>query len=255
MKDYYGELKSYLKSKGFTGPLKKLEDIKDNSVEVIKMYNQYMKSSIKKSELKEVIRQEILSIVKENNVNEMAKIAGELESAIIAVINANPTLSGLALRKAIKSNEAVLRALGGDALKDNQLNRFIDKYKSAAPANATTLAVEPDTIEEPEEEEEEVSVFRPEPEPEAPEAPSTTDIAAGEKEFGDLPSRFKISQDKFEDYQIRLRNVVKKIKAMPKNSPEREAKLTALKQFIKNPELVRAYDERGVEIDTDGLIG
>lgn len=57
MKNYYSELKSYLEKKGFTGPLKKLEDIKDNSVEVIKMYNQYMRSSFKKSELKEIIRE------------------------------------------------------------------------------------------------------------------------------------------------------------------------------------------------------
>jgi hypothetical protein len=35
---------------------------------------------------------------------------------------------------------------------------------------------------------------------------------------------------------------------------ERTRKMAALKQFIKNPELVKAFKERDVQIDTDGLV-
>ena len=56
----------------------------------------------------------------------MAKIAGDLKSSIESVIAANPELEGLALKKAIKGDAAVINALDGDDLYDNQLNKFID---------------------------------------------------------------------------------------------------------------------------------
>ena len=40
-----------------------------------------------------------------------------------------------------------------------------------------------------------------------------------------------------------------------KKGKERDAKMTALKQFIKKPELVKAFKERDVKIDTGDLIG
>ena len=40
-----------------------------------------------------------------------------------------------------------------------------------------------------------------------------------------------------------------------KNSKERDDKMLALKQFIKKPELIKAFKERDVKIDTDGLVG
>jgi hypothetical protein len=62
-----------------------------------------------------------------------------------------------------------------------------------------------------------------------------------------------ISDEKFEDFKTKLKNVVKKIKDMKKGK-ERDDKMVALKQFIKNPELVKAFKERDVQIDTDGLV-
>ena len=58
-------------------------------------------------------------------LDEMAKIAGDLKSSIEAVIAANPDLQGLALKKAIKGDPAVINALDGEDLYDNQLNKFI----------------------------------------------------------------------------------------------------------------------------------
>ena len=60
-----------------------------------------------------------------DSLEEMAKIAGDLKTSIEAVIAANPDLEGLALKKAIKADQAVINALDGDDLYDNQLNKFI----------------------------------------------------------------------------------------------------------------------------------
>jgi hypothetical protein len=65
----------------------------------------------------------------EDSLNEMAKISGKLESAIKKVINDNPDLEGLALKKKIKADKDVDDALEGDTLYDNQLNKFIALVK------------------------------------------------------------------------------------------------------------------------------
>ena len=61
-----------------------------------------------------------------DTLDEMAQLTGDLKSAIEAVIDANPELKGLELKKKIKANAAVRSALAGDDLYDNQLNRFIE---------------------------------------------------------------------------------------------------------------------------------
>jgi hypothetical protein len=67
--------------------------------------------------------------VDESQVNEMAKIAGDLASAIKSVVNSNSGLEGLALKKAIKADASVKSALAGDELYDNQLNKYIALLK------------------------------------------------------------------------------------------------------------------------------
>lgn len=66
----------------------------------------------------------------EQSIDEMAKISGDLESAIKAVISANPEIEGLPLKKQIKANPDVIKALDGDDLYDNQLNKFIANIKA-----------------------------------------------------------------------------------------------------------------------------
>jgi hypothetical protein len=68
------------------------------------------------------------------------------------------------------------------------------------------------------------------------------------------PSKFKVSNSEFEDFKDKLKTLVKKIKAM-ESGEEKTKKMAALKQFIKKPELVKAFKERDVKIDTDGLVG
>ena len=80
---------------------------------------------MKKTRLLEIIREEIQNILSEEDLNEMAKIKGDLKSSIEKVINDNPDLTGLALKKVIRANDAVKDALEGDTLFDHQLNKFI----------------------------------------------------------------------------------------------------------------------------------
>jgi len=67
--------------------------------------------------------------LEEDQLDEMAKITGKLESAIKSVISKNSDLEGLALKKAIRKDAAVEDALEGDTMYDNQLNKFIALVK------------------------------------------------------------------------------------------------------------------------------
>jgi len=68
------------------------------------------------------------------------------------------------------------------------------------------------------------------------------------------PLKFKVSNSEFEDFKDKLKTLVTKVKDMEKGEA-RDKKMAALKQFIKKPELVKAFKERDVKIDTGGLIG
>jgi hypothetical protein len=75
-----------------------------------------------------------------------------------------------------------------------------------------------------------------------------------EKEKVKTVSKFKIPNDQFEDFKSKLKTLVTKVKGMEKGI-EKDKKMAALKQFIKKPELVKAFKERDVKIDTGDLIG
>ncbi len=75
-----------------------------------------------------------------------------------------------------------------------------------------------------------------------------------EKEKVKTVSKFKIPNDQFEDFKSKLKTLVTKVKSMEKGV-EKDKKMAALKQFIKKPELIKAFKERDVKIDTGGLIG
>jgi hypothetical protein len=63
--------------------------------------------------------------LEEDQLSEMAKIAGDLKSSIEKVISSNADLTNLELKKKIKADSDVVAALGGETLHDNQLNKFI----------------------------------------------------------------------------------------------------------------------------------
>lgn len=77
--------------------------------------------------------------------------------------------------------------------------------------------------------------------------------AAKKEKVKGVHAKKTISDEKFEDFKTKLKNVVSKIKAMEKGD-KRNDKMVALKQFIKNPDLIKAFKERDVKIDTGELI-
>jgi hypothetical protein len=70
-----------------------------------------------------------VGIAEDETLMEMAKIAGDLKSAIEKVINSNKDAEKKDIRKAIKADDKVKAALGDEDLFDNQLNKFIDLVK------------------------------------------------------------------------------------------------------------------------------
>ena len=90
-----------------------------------------------------------------------------------------------------------------------------------------------------------------------------------EKEKVKTVSKFKISQEQYEKLKKTLKTVVDKVKELDKKikdpntkqselkdlKDQKTRKMESLKQFIKNPELVKAFKERDVKIDTGDLIG
>lgn len=81
--------------------------------------------------------------INEGTLDEMAKIAGDLKTAIEKVIASNGDLEGLALKKAIKSDADVQNALAGDDLYDNQLNKFIALSKGEREIGQRGRKVDP----------------------------------------------------------------------------------------------------------------
>ena len=125
--------------------------------------------------------------------------------------------------------------VGAGAVADIQKDPSFSKIKDKASAINTLKAGESVTLEEEDEDRE----------------PTKAELEK-EKVKG-ANAKKTISDEKFEDFKTKLKNVVKKIKDMKKGK-ERDDKMVALKQFIKNPELVKAFKERDVQIDTDGLV-
>ena len=124
---------------------------------------------------------------------------------------------------------------GAGAVADIQKDPLFNKLKDKASAITTLKAGESVTLEEEDEDRE----------------PTKAEL---EKEKVKTVSKFKIDNDQFQDFKTKLSTLVKKIKGMEKGE-ERTKKMAALKQFIKKPELVKAFKERDVKIDTGDLIG
>ncbi len=176
----------------------------------------------------------------ENNLTEMAKIAGDLKTAIEAVIEKNPELTGLDLKKAIKSDSDVKTALGGESLFDNQLNRFIDLVKGERELsqrgrkpnpNTVTKKSEEDKKDEkrgrkpkPEDEDIEIEDTYGQPDPEDTsdddKEPSQADLKKGEKAVkGSATHAGKLTAAQEEKYQTLKTGITKKVDKLSKMTP------------------------------------
>ena len=124
--------------------------------------------------------------------------------------------------------------VGAGAVADMQKDPNYSKIKDKPSAINTLKSGESVTLEEEDEDRE----------------PTKAEL---EKEKVKTVSKFKIPNDQFEDFKSKLKTLVTKVKGMEKGV-EKDKKMAALKQFIKKPELVKAFKERDVQIDTGNLI-
>ena len=74
----------------------------------------------------DILKARGVDLNEEEQLDEMAKIAGDLKTAIEKVIKANADAEKKDVRKAVKADDEVVAALGDEDLFDNQLNKFID---------------------------------------------------------------------------------------------------------------------------------
>jgi len=214
-------------------------------------------------------------LLKENTeLDEMAKIQGDLKSAIEKVITDNPEVIGLPLKKLIRADTSVQNALDGEDLYDNQLNKFIAAQKGEREVGSrgrkpggstdakqdidsevsTGAAAKLSSIIEPEGEEEEDIIDTwntPEEENETEAEPSARDIKKASAGLG--------VQDTDIDQANAFKNIitkkVDKIEALPPNERAKSVDMGALKQFISKPEVVKALTVPTIRSLVSSIIG
>ena len=208
----------------------------------------------------------------ENNLTEMAKIAGDLKTAIEAVIEKNPELTGLDLKKAIKSDSAVKTELGGESLFDNQLNRFIDLVKGERELSQRGRKPNPNTVtkkseedkkrgrkakpeyEDIEDEDTEDTYGKPDPEDTSDDdkEPSQADLKKGEKAVkGSATHAGKLTAAQEEKYQTLKTGITKKVDKLSKMTPSERKKssdLDVLKQIINREEVKNLFKAKGTDL-------
>ena len=89
------------------------------------------------------------SVDETESLDEMAKIAGDLKSSIEKVIQDNPELDRLPLKKAIKADADVIKALGDSSLYDNQLSKFIAAAKGEREIGKRGRKADPNAVRKP----------------------------------------------------------------------------------------------------------
>ena len=188
----------------------------------------------------------------EEEINEMAKIKDELKSAIEKVIADNPDLDRLPLKKAIRSDQAVLDALGpDDEIYDNQLNKFIALSKGdrevgqrGRKASAASVAKQDVAASEPESK---IKIV--------PSSSSPSEEGEIDNEIGaDSPSS-KEDVGSANSFKNIIAKKVAKIENMDAGERASSPDMTALKQFIKKPEVSKTLGAETIRGLVSSIIG
>jgi hypothetical protein len=91
------------------------------------------------------------------------------------------------------------------------------------------------------------------------EMPSDVDVAAGEKEFGDIGAEKLGSEEKakFEKLNTAIRNKVTKLEKMSIKDRVKSPDLVVLKQIIGKPEVKKLFKSKGIDVMdlVSGIIG
>ena len=232
------------------------------------------------SQLKKELESSLgINKVDESQVNEMAKIAGDLASAIKSVVNSNSGLEGLALKKAIKADAAVKSALAGDELYDNQLNKYIALLKGERELGQRGRKADPEIAAKRSEEEKAKEEKRAEKEAKRAEKerakapaqkpsfptykktttmvdmsgePSAKDIAKAEKELGiDVPKvakPSKLSAEEKDKFDIALKGITAKVNRI-KNKEAKPDDVELLKKAYGNEDIKKLFKKAGKDLD------
>ena len=232
------------------------------------------------SQLKKELESSLgMNKVDESQINEMAKIAGDLASAIKSVVNSNSGLEGLALKKAIKADAAVKSALAGDELYDNQLNKYIALLKGERELGQRGRKADPEITARKSEEEKAKEAKRAEKEKARAEKerakapaqkpsfpaykktttmvdmsgePSDKDIEKTEKELGiDIPKvtkPSKLSAEEKDKFDKALKGMNAKIERI-KNKEAKPDDVELLKRAYNNADIKKLFKKAGKDID------
>ena len=232
------------------------------------------------SQLKKELESSLgMNKVDESQINEMAKIAGDLAKSIKNVVDSNPELTGLALKKAIKANTAVKTALAGDELYDNQLNKHIAFLKGEREIGQRGRKADPEITARKSEEEKAKEAKRAEKEKARAEKerakapaqkpsfpaykktttmvdmsgePSDKDIEKTEKELGiDIPKvtkPSKLSAEEKDKFDKALKGMNAKIERI-KNKEAKPDDVELLKRAYNNADIKKLFKKAGKDID------
>jgi hypothetical protein len=232
------------------------------------------------SQLKKELESSLgMNKVDESQINEMAKIAGDLAKSIKNVVDSNPELTGLALKKAIKANTAVKTALAGDELYDNQLNKHIAFLKGERELGQRGRKADPEITARKSEEEKAKEAKRAEKEKARAEKerakapaqkpsfpaykktttmvdmsgePSDKDIEKTEKELGiDIPKvtkPSKLSAEEKDKFDKALKGMNAKIERI-KNKEAKPDDVELLKRAYNNADIKKLFKKAGKDID------
>jgi hypothetical protein len=232
------------------------------------------------SQLKKELESSLgMNKVDESQINEMAKIAGDLAKSIKNVVDSNPELTGLALKKAIKADTAVKTALAGDELYDNQLNKHIAFLKGEREIGQRGRKADPEITARKSEEEKAKEAKRAEKEKARAEKerakapaqkpsfpaykktttmvdmsgePSDKDIEKTEKELGiDIPKvtkPSKLSAEEKDKFDKALKGMNAKIERI-KNKEAKPDDVELLKRAYNNADIKKLFKKAGKDID------
>lgn len=220
-----------------------------------------------------------LNKIEEGRLDEMAKIAGDLAKSIKNVVDSNPELSGLALKKAIKADSAVKTALAGDELYDNQLNKHIAFLKGEREIGQRGRKADPEVTARKSEEEKAKEAKRAEKEKTRAEKerakapaqkpsfptykktttmvdmsgePSVKDIEKTEKELGiEVPKATKptkLSAEEKDKFDMALKGMNAKLDRI-RNKQAKPDDLTLLKKTYNNPDIKKLFKKAGTNLD------
>jgi hypothetical protein len=232
------------------------------------------------SQLKKELESSLgMNKVDESQINEMAKIAGDLAKSIKNVVDSNPELTGLALKKAIKANTAVKTALAGDELYDNQLNKHIAFLKGEREIGQRGRKADPEITARKSEEEKAKEAKRAEKEKARAEKerakapaqkpsfpaykktttmvdmsgePSDKDIEKTEKELGiyipKVTKPSKLSAEEKDKFDKALKGMNAKIERI-KNKEAKPDDVELLKRAYNNADIKKLFKKAGKDID------